>query len=88
MKTIKIGTGDAELPSEERPFCSDTKNIRKQNRDTLYLFAHAWMMHTVDAKLAEIPKVDYDRIGERMYVELVYVNCDAEGQMLPNTQHL
>ena len=33
---------------------------------------------TVEAKLAEIPKVDYDRIGERMYTELVYVNCDAE----------
>ena len=33
---------------------------------------------TVDAKLAEIPKVDYDRIGERMYAEIVYVNCDAE----------
>ena len=29
----------------------------------------------VEAKLAEIPKVDYDRIGERMYAELVYVNC-------------
>ena len=33
---------------------------------------------TVDAKLAEIPKVDYDRIGERMYAEMVYVNYDAE----------
>ena len=22
--------------------------------------------------------VDYDRIGERMHVELVYVNCDAD----------
>ena len=33
---------------------------------------------TVEAKLAEIPKVDYDRIGERMYTELVYVNCDAD----------
>ena len=30
----------------------------------------------VEAKLAEIPHVDYDRIGERMHVELVYVNCD------------
>lgn len=29
----------------------------------------------VEAKLAEIPVVDYDRIGERMHVELVYVNC-------------
>ena len=32
----------------------------------------------VDAKLAAIPHVDYDRIGERMHVELVYVNCDAD----------
>ncbi len=32
----------------------------------------------VEAKLAEIPHVDYDRIGERMHAELVYVNCDAE----------
>ncbi len=31
----------------------------------------------VDAKLAEIPKVDYDRIGERMFVEMIYVNYDA-----------
>ena len=28
----------------------------------------------VEAKLAEIPKVDYERIGERMHVEMVYVN--------------
>ena len=35
-------------------------------------------MQTVDAKLAAIPHVDYDRIGERMHVELVYVNCDAD----------
>ncbi len=32
----------------------------------------------VDAKLAAIPHVDYDRIGERMHVELVYVNCSAD----------
>ncbi len=31
----------------------------------------------IDAKLAEIPKVDYDRIGERMSVEMIYVNYDA-----------
>ena len=28
--------------------------------------------------LLRSPKVDYDRIGERMYTELVYVNCDAD----------
>jgi acetyl-CoA decarbonylase/synthase complex subunit gamma len=28
----------------------------------------------IDEKLAAIQKVDYDRIGERMYVEMIYVN--------------
>ena len=28
----------------------------------------------VDAKIAELQKVDYERIGERMHVEMVYVN--------------
>ena len=32
----------------------------------------------IDAKLAEIPKVDYERIGERMFVEMVYVNYCAD----------
>ena len=30
----------------------------------------------VDAKLAELQKVDYERIGERMYVEAIYVNYE------------
>ena len=36
---------------------------------------------TVDAKLAEIPKVDYDRIGERMYAEIVYVTAMQKQQL-------
>ena len=36
----------------------------------------------IDAKLAEIPKVDYERIGERMFAELVYVNYAADTDML------
>jgi acetyl-CoA decarbonylase/synthase complex subunit gamma len=32
----------------------------------------------IDAKLSEIPQVDYERIGERMFVEMVYVNYSAE----------
>ena len=31
----------------------------------------------IDAKIAAIPVVDYERIGERMHVEMVYVNYDA-----------
>ena len=30
----------------------------------------------IDAKLAAIPKVDYERISERMFVEMIYVNYE------------
>lgn len=32
----------------------------------------------VDAALAEANKVDYDRIGERMHAEMVYVECNGD----------
>ena len=33
----------------------------------------------IDAKIAEAAAVDYERIGERMYVETIFVNCaDAQ----------
>ena len=34
----------------------------------------------VDKKLADLQKIDYERIGERMYVEFVYVNCCEGGE--------
>ena len=34
----------------------------------------------VDAKLAAMAKVDYERIGERMYVEFITVNCGEGGE--------
>lgn len=78
MKTIKIGTGDNEyslggetvLYRHEKTFVSKTR----------YAVALCSCMDdaAVDAKLAEIAKVDYDRIGERMHVEILYVNYDAE----------
>lgn len=75
MKTIKIGTGDAEytLGGETVLFRHEKTYVSK----TRYAVALCTDMDdaAVDAKLAEIPTVDYERIGERMYVELVYVNC-------------
>lgn len=75
MKTIKIGAGSEEftlggetvLYRHEKTFVSKTR----------YAVALCTDMDdaAVDAKLAEIPKVDYERISERMYTELVYVNC-------------
>jgi len=68
MKTIKIGTG-----AEEHTLGGEKTFVSKPR----YAVALCTCMDdaTVEAKLAEIPKVDYDRIGERMYAELVYVNC-------------
>ncbi len=75
MKTIKIGTGDGEfsLGGETVLFRHEKTFVSK----TRYAVALCTDMsdEEVEAKLAEIPHVDYDRIGERMHVELVYVNC-------------
>lgn len=74
MKTIKVGTGEAEytlggetvLYRHEKTFVSKTRYAVRVNAGN------------VDAKLAEINKVDYDRIGERMHVEMVYVDYTGE----------
>ena len=74
MKTIKIGTGEHEyslggetvLYRHEKTFVSETR----------YAASVCSCMDdaTVDAKLVAVADVDYDRIGEHMYTELVYVN--------------
>ena len=76
MKTIKIGTGDGEftlggetvLYRHEKTFVSKTR----------YAVSLCTCMDdaAVDAKIAELQKVDYERIGERMHVEMVYVNYE------------
>lgn len=75
MKSITIGTGDAEhkLGGETVLFRHEKTLVSKN------LFAVTVTAENADAKLAEIPKVDYDRIGERMYVELVNVKYTGEG---------
>ena len=79
MKTIKVGTGEAEytlggetvLYRHEKTFVSKTR----------YAAAISCCDENMDAKLAELKKVDYERIGERMHVEMLYLtycgNCDA-----------
>ena len=78
MKTIKIGTGDAEftLGGETVLFRHEKTYVSK----TRYAVSLCSCMDdaAIDAKLAEIPKVDYERIGERMFAELVYVNYAAD----------
>ena len=80
MKTIKVGAGDAELSlggetvlfRHEKTFVSRTK----------YAMSLCTCMddETVAQKLEDIKKVDYERIGERMFVEMVYVNYSADGK--------
>lgn len=76
MKTIKVGTGEGEFTlGGETVLYRHEKTFVSRPR---YAVALCTSMDdaAVEAKLASIPKVDYDRIGERMYVEMVYVNCD------------
>lgn len=74
MKTIKVGTGDKEysLGGETVLYRHDKTFVSR----TRYAISICSCMDdaTVDAKLEAMKKVDYERIGEQMYVEMVYVN--------------
>ena len=78
MKTIKVGTGEAEytlggetvLFRHEKTFVSKPRYAVK--------VSSCCDEAVNDAILADLQKVDYDRIGERMHVEMIYVNY-AEG---------
>lgn len=79
MKTIKVGAGDAEMTlggetvlfRHEKTFVSKTRYAAS--------LCNCMDDAAIEAALAEIPKVDYERIGERMFVEMVYVNYSPEG---------
>ena len=77
MKTIKVGCGEGEytLGGETVLFRHEKTYVNK----TRYAVALCSCMDDaeIDAKIAAIPAVDYERIGERMSVEMVYVNYDA-----------
>ncbi len=70
MKTITVGNG-LKLGGETVLFRHEKTLVNKN----LYAVSVCTGMDdaAVDAKLAEMQKVDYERIGERMYVEFVLV---------------
>ncbi|MGI6217160.1 MAG: acetyl-CoA decarbonylase/synthase complex subunit gamma [Coriobacteriales bacterium] len=74
MKTVKIGTGDAEhsMGGETVLYRHDKTFV---SRD---LFAVSMTASTFDEKWESIEKIDYDRIGERMYVELLYLVYEGD----------
>ena len=76
MKTIKVGSGDNEftLGGETVLFRHEKTFVSK----TRYAVSLCTCMDdaAIDAKLAAIPKVDYERISERLFVEMIYVNYE------------
>ena len=74
MKTIKIGTGDAEhkLGGETVVFHHNNTFISKN------LYAVNVCAGCYDAVIGDIVKIDYERISERMYVELLNVKFSGD----------
>lgn len=74
MKTIKVGAGDSEhtLGGETVLYRHEKTFVNK----TVYAANICTCMDDaeIDAKLAQVPSVDYDRINERMYTEMINVN--------------
>ena len=75
MKTITVG--EHKLGGETVLFRHEKTLVNKN----LYAVSVCTCQDeaTVDAKLAEIQAIDYERIGERMYVEMIQVaNMQAD----------
>ena len=79
MKTIEVGAGDTahKLGGETVLFRHEKTLVSK----TLFAGALCACMDDaeLDAKLAEIKKVDYERIGEREYAEFLFLNYADNG---------
>ncbi len=78
MKTIKIGAGDAELTlGGETVLYRHEKTFVSRN---IFAAPICTCMEAseVDAKLEAIKAIDYERIGEREYVETIMVHGDDD----------
>lgn len=81
MKTIKVGTGEAEYTlGGETVLCRHEKTFVSKSR---YAVSISCCDEDMDAKLEAAKVVDYDRIGERMHVEMLYLDycgdCTPDG---------
>ncbi len=81
MKTIKVGTGDGEytLGGETVLFRHEKTFVSKPR----YAVSVSCCEENMEAKFEVAKLVDYDRIGERMHVEMLYLDycgdCTPEG---------
>ena len=79
MKTIEVGTGNNAFKLGGEPVLfRHEKTLVNRNRYAVCLSSDMDEA-AVDAKLAEIKKVDYERIGEREYVEFLYLDYAGNG---------
>ena len=79
MKTIEVGTGaNAHKLGGETVLFRHEKTLVSKN-----LFAEALCScmsdEEIDAAIAEMKKVDYERIGEREFVEFLFLNYAGNG---------
>ena len=75
MKTITVGN-DIELGGETVLFRHE-KTLVNRNRFAVPVCT-CMDEAAADQKLADIQKVDYERIGEREYIEFVMVRCEKD----------
>ena len=77
MKTIEVGSGDnAHKLGGETVLFRHEKTLVSKNLFAAYISSDE---ADVDAKIAEIKKVDYERIGEREYAEFLFLNYAGNG---------
>jgi len=73
MTKISLGADDAlSLGAETVLFRHDKTFVSKN------LYAVSVCDDCIDTSLPEIAKIDYDRLGERMYVEMLNVCCEGD----------
>ncbi|AFA47858.1 acetyl-CoA decarbonylase/synthase complex subunit gamma [Acetobacterium woodii] len=78
MKTIKVGAGDAEATlGGETVLFRHEKTLVHKNLFAVEL-SDAMSDAEVDAACAKLEKINYDRIGEMMFVEVVGVRFAAD----------
>lgn len=79
MKTIKCGSGNTELTlGGETVLFRHEKTFVSKTRYAVTL-CNCMDAVKIDAKIEAIKQVDYERISERMFVEMIYINYDADG---------
>ena len=73
MKKITLGENDSHTLGGETVLFRHEKSFINKN-----LFAVSLSPDGCENKLKEIQKIDYDRLGERMYVELLNLEYDGD----------